>query len=139
MNWGVLAPLAGCSDSVGYAPIFDTARGLFREISDVDLLKHEERQGRERFLLGYANGSRPILSTREDVRQNHFDLVKWIMENAEDQDREAKRTVFDAVKICEIEHMIQRDFRRIITQFRIGFVRDLLSLRIKTIRKVLSQ
>lgn len=139
MNWGVLAPLAGRSGSVRYAPIFDTARGLFREISDGDLLKHEERQGREQFLLRYANGSRPILSTREDVRQNHFDLVKWIVENSEVQDREAMRTVFDAVKICEIEHMIQRDFRRIITQFRIGFVRDLLSLRIRTIRKVLSQ
>ena len=41
MNWGVLAPLVN-SAPVRFSPIYDTARGLFREYSDADLIKKSE-------------------------------------------------------------------------------------------------
>lgn len=135
MNWGVLAPLVALSEPVRYSPIFDTARGLFREISDADLLKKERQQGRERFLESYANRSRPIFSTGEASQPNHFSLVNWIATNCQKPDRDAMCTIFDAVDIPAIEHMLQRYFRRIITQERISFIRDLLSLRIVRLRE----
>ena len=134
MNWGVLAPLNTDSKSVRYSPIFDTARGLFREYSDADLIKKAEQHGREQFLERYANRSRPIFSTGETQQHNHFSLVKWISENCMD-DRNAMCTVFKAVDIPSIEHLLQRRFRRIITQTRIEFIRDLLSYRIKRLRE----
>ena len=139
MNWGVLVPLDANSTPVRFAPIFDTARGLFREISDDDMRGREEQQGRNQFLAKYAERSFPILSTGLSGRQNHFALVRWIKENGSGEAGEAMRTVFDAVDVCSIEHMLQRNFRRIITQYRIGLIRDLLLLRIQRIRREVQQ
>ena len=135
MNWGVLSPLGRSSEAVRYSPIFDTARGLFREIADADLLKKERQQGRKRFLGNYAERSRPIFSTGTTPQTNHFSLVRWIMTNCQGTDRDAMCTVFVAVDIPKIEHMLQRRFRRMITQERISFIRDLLSFRIDRLRK----
>ena len=134
MNWGVLAPLKSESEPVRYSPIFDTARGLFREYADVDLMNSERKQGRGHFLGNYAKRSRPIFSTGQALQESHFSLVRWIAGNCRDEDREAMCTVFDAVDISSIENMLQRRFRRIITQVRIGFIRDLLLLRIERLR-----
>ena len=139
MNWGVLAPLTPDGGQVRFAPIFDTARGLFREISDADLQKKALEKGREKFLSIYAERSRPILGTGSDEKLNHFELVNWIFENVAEEDCAAMQSVFDAVDLCEIEHMLQRRFRRMITQDRIEFIRDLLSLRIQRIRREIRQ
>ncbi len=138
MNWGVLTHLDADSNLVRYSPIFDTARGLFREHSDTDLIKKAGQQGRNQFIAGYANRSRPIFSTGETQQPNHFSLVRWISENCTDNDQKARKamcTVFEAVDISSIEHLLQRRFRRIITQSRIEFIRDLLSVRIKRLRE----
>ena len=135
MNWGVLAPLESEEEPVRFAPIFDTARGLFRECSDDDLLNKERNQGRKQFLEKYAERSRPIFSTGKQQSENHFSLVSWISTNCRPEDRDAMCAVFDGVDIPAIEAMLQRKFRRIITQVRIGFIRDLLSLRIDRLRK----
>ncbi len=135
MNWGVLAPLTPDGGEVRFAPVFDTARGLFREISDADLQKKAQARGREKFLSIYAERSRPILGAGDDGQLNHFELVNWIFEKVGEEDCAAMRTVFDAVDLCQIEHMLQRRFRRMITQDRIAFIRDLLSLRIQHIRR----
>lgn len=131
MNWGVLAPLDPASAPVRFSPIFDTARGLFRECTDADLMQKEQRQGRDGFLAHYAERSRPILSTGKSSKENHFTLVKWIAANSEDRDHEAMRTVFNAVDLSSIEHTLQRKFRRIITQYRMMLIKDLLSFRIE--------
>ena len=135
MNWGVLASLKTKSDPARFAPIFDTARGLFGEYSDADLRLSESRKGRKQFLTTYAKNSRPILSTGEAPQKNHFALVRSIVSSAENKDHEAMRTVFNAVDLCSIEHMLQRNFRRVITQYRIEFIRALLLLRIQRIRE----
>ena len=139
MNWGVLVPLDSTLTPIHFAPIFDTARGLFREISDDDMRRREERQGRKQFLSKYAEGSFPILSTGLSRKQNHFALVRWIVDNDFDGAKEAMCKVFDSVDICSIEHMLQRNFRRIITQYRIGLIRDLLLVRIQRIRREVQQ
>ena len=135
MNWGVLSPLKSETEPVRYAPIFDTARGLFRECSDIDLQRKEWKQGRSQFLERYAERSRPIFGTERSEPENHFSLVNWIADNCGPQARDAMCTVLDGVDVSEIEIMLQRKFRRIITQMRIGFVTDLLSLRIERLRK----
>ena len=135
MNWGVLAPIGTNTAPVRFAPIFDTARGLFREYSDADLLRCEERDGRKRFLEKYALRSFSNISTGQGERQTHFDVLRWISSHSEKEDCAAMCTVFQAVDMCKIEHMLQRHFRRTITQFRIWFIRDLLLHRLQQIKK----
>lgn len=135
MNWGVLAPLHHNSKPVRFSPIFDTARGLFREHSDSDLIAKSNQQGREQFLKNYANRSKPIISTGANQQDNHFELVKWIYTKYPDLCHNTIRKVFNSVDIPAIEQMLQRRFRRIITQTRIGFIRDLLEIRIERLRQ----
>ena len=135
MNWGVLAPVGRTSGPVRFSPIFDTARGLFREHSDEDLNKKSRNQGRIRFLEAYANKSRPIFSTGRIEQDNHFSLVKWVADSDREACMQTMGKVFNAVDLVAIERMLQLKFRRIITQDRIGFILDLLRIRIERLRE----
>ena len=135
MNWGVLVSHESSQSEVRFSPVFDTARGLFREISDRDLKEKIERQGKSGFIEQYANRSKPILSIDNSVDLNHFGLIKCIFDENKFNDQDALLTIFKAVDICNIRHMLQLKFRRIITQFRIGLVCDLLTYRINRIAK----
>jgi len=136
MNWGVLASHESSQYAVvRFSPVFDTARGLFREISDRDLKEKIEKQGKSGFIEQYANRSKPILSIDNSVDLNHFDLIKRIFDENKFNDQDALLTIFKAVNICDIKHMLQLKFRRIITQFRMGLICNLLTYRIDRISK----
>ncbi len=132
MNWGVLEPLDSGVAPVRFAPIFDTARGLFVNHSDAELARKVDRLGLG-FVERYALRSRPILSVGGVAGQDHFGLVAGIA-------REhphlfpAMRAVLDAVSVPAIERMLQRRFRRIITQQRLKLIVDLLEFRIRRLR-----
>ena len=135
MNWGVLSPVDRNAGPIRFSPIYDTARGLFREYSDEHLIIRAEREGRTGFIENYANRSRPIFSSGREEGDNHFSLVRWISGKLEDRQRKAVCKVFNAVDIPKIEWMLQRRFRRIITQDRITIIRDLLAFRIDRLRQ----
>ena len=133
MNWGVLESLDPGGAPVRFAPIFDTARGLFVNHSDADLARQAERSG-QAFVERYALRSRPILSVGGAVGQDHFELVAGVA-------REypallpPMQAVFDAVSVPMIARMLQRRFRRIITQQRLKAIVDLLEFRISRLRE----
>ncbi len=133
MNWGVLESMPSSPRPPRFAPIFDTARGLFVNHSDTDLTRKANRLGRQQFIKGYAGRSRPILSVGGAI-QNHFELVAAV---ARDHPTlfPAMRTVFDAVSVPSIERMLQRRFRRVITQRRLKLIVDLLEFRIGVLRQ----
>ena len=137
MNWGILIPIGGEERLATYAPIFDTARGLFREMSDEHLQRRVEKLGRSSFITTYANKSGPIFSTAANQNHNHFTLIEWIFLNCTQNEKDAIITVLDAVDLRKIERMLQRNFRRIVTQFRISMILDLLRFRIEVLRRVL--
>lgn len=99
----------------------DDVRFLSRDFVDVEHERHAQR-------------SRPILSVGGAATQDHFGLVAGL---AKDHPAlfPAMRTVFDAVSIPAIEHMLQRRFRRIITQRRLRFIVELLEFRIGVLRQ----
>ena len=135
MNWGVVAPLEPKSGVVRFSPIYDTARGLFREHSDEDLRKKAKNQGRRQFVAAYADRSRPVISTGRAEQDNHFSVVRWVAENDPETCMQTMGKVFNAVDIAVIERMLQLNFRRIITQDRIGFILDLLGTRIERLKE----
>ncbi len=135
MNWGVLSPVDGNKGPIRFSPIFDTARGLFREISDEDLINQAERHGRGGFLERYAERSRPIFSSGREQKDNHFSLIRWISDELPERHWKTIRRVFNAVRIPDIERMLQRRFSSIFTQDRIGFIGDLLAFRIDRLRQ----
>ena len=131
MNWGVLISSEENSSPVRFTPLFDTARGLFREVSDDDLRKKIALQGEERFIENYANRSYPIFGVGDGRRRNHFALIAWIMEHHAGRLGRPIRQLLRAVHLPAIERLLQRRFRRIITPLRIGCIMKLLAFRIK--------
>lgn len=135
MNWGVLGPLERNLEPIRFSPIFDTARGLFWDFSDEDMASQVKHQGRSGFLSRYADKSRPIISSGRGEEDNHFSLINWISTEYPDTHRKTICSVFNAVRMPEIELMLQRHFRRIVTQDRIGFIMDLLAYRIDRLQQ----
>lgn len=139
MNWGVLAPVEPGGPGPRFAPLFDTARGLFGDHSDADLLAKSAKFGRKRFVERYAERSRPILGIDGGSRVSHFDLVAWIANERRDILLPGIREVLGAVRLADIEFMLQRRFRRIITQVRIGFIMELLEVRLTRLARAIKR
>ena len=135
MNWGVVAPLGQHTAPVRYAPIYDTARGLFREMSDADLQGKICKQGRMDFLRRYAERSFPIIGTGEKEHGNHFSLMRWVFANYPDVSRSSIYDILNSINMRRIERMLQIRFRRTVTQVRIGAITDLLTHRLARLRK----
>lgn len=138
MNWGLLVPInpSGSSPPI-FAPIFDTARGLFRELSDDELRRKSESIGRAAFIERYAERSRPVFGTgRAGDRENHFELVRWTLENHPRQLGQHMRRFYRTISMRSIERMLRKRFRRIVTPYRIDFVVDLLRYRLDRIRQI---
>ncbi len=135
MNWGILSPVDENLVPIRFSPIFDTARGLFWDFSDEDMAYQVKHQGRKGFLERYAEKSRPIISSGRGEEDNHFSLMKWISTEFPDTHKGTICRVFNEVRMSAIERMLQRKFRRIITQYRIGFIMDLLALRIDRLQQ----
>ena len=135
MNWGVVAPLEENAGRVRYAPIYDTARGLFREMSDVDLQGKILRQGKKNFFRSYAERSFPVIGTGEDERRNHFSLIRWVSNNYHDVSQSSIHDMLNSINMRRTERMLQMRFRRIVTQVRIGAITDLLTYRLERLRK----
>ena len=135
MNWGVLGPVDKKLMRIRFSPIFDTARGLFWDFSDKDMAVQVKHQSRYGFLKRYAEKSRPIVSSGRGEEDNHFSLIKWISTQYPESHKGTICSVFNAVRIQEIERMLRRNFGRIITQYRIGMIMDLLAFRIDRLRQ----
>lgn len=138
MNWGLLVPIkpSGSSQPI-FAPIFDTARGLFREHSDDDLRRRSGSMGRAAFIKGYAERSRPVFGTgRAGNRENHFELVEWTLENHPLQLGQHMQRFYRTISMRSIERMLRKRFRRIVTPYRIDFVVDLLRYRLDRIQQI---
>ena len=81
MNWGVIRDTLQPS-VLRFAPVFDTARGLFWHHLDHALRRADDRGVRDGDIARYAERSRPNIGFRgwRDVEiYNHFELVRHIL------------------------------------------------------------
>ncbi len=133
LNWGVVASLEDPTRPRRFAPLFDTARGMFREHSDQKLaeIAAEGRQGEH--ISNYAEKSRPIFGTggapQDGQRCNHFELVEHALRHLPDDLGHTMARFIRAIRLPQMEVMIQRRFRRVITALRMSFILGLLRCR----------
>jgi hypothetical protein len=138
LNWGVVASLRDPERPRRFAPLFDTARGLFREHTD-DRLQEIAAAGRqEAHIRNYAEKSRPVFGTggvaSDGPRCNHFELVECALRERPDEIGRSMARFVNAVPLSLVEVMIQRRFRRVITPLRISFILGLLRYRYDRLR-----
>lgn len=122
-NWGVISHLRNLHVPY-FSPIYDTARGLFWNNSDKDLLSlHKELTTRDKIrLTNYVLKSVPKISVPNNPKCNHFDLIihlhnkgcfsqthidKWTNKNHLKEVLDKLNTVFSHLFINERKEVIQ--------------------------------
>jgi hypothetical protein len=130
LNWGIIQGLSAEPEtSRRFAPIFDTARGLFGEHRESHLVAIDSRGKRRQKIAAYAERSTPVFGCAAGHHVNHFDLIRNCLSEGPPEVVRAIREVVRAFGQIRTERMIRRKFTRIITQRRIGWIVDLLQAR----------
>jgi hypothetical protein len=141
MNWGVLVPLAVGSGRKEFAPLFDTARGMFRELTDATLAQVDRDGRRENFIQAYARKSRPVFGVGEvgPARCNHFDLIGCALDKFPDELGRPIRKFVRGVHIPTVATALRRSFRKIVSARRLSFIADLLTYRHSELRRLVEE
>ncbi|MGH7272186.1 MAG: HipA domain-containing protein [Polyangiaceae bacterium] len=131
-NWGVVVSLAEPGLPKRFAPLFDTARGLFREHTDEKLSAILKAGDQAAYIRSYAEKSCPVFGIAGHAtgrRCNHFDLVACALRDMRTDLGEAMAGFIRSVHMPHLETLILRKFRRLITPVRTSFVVGLLQHR----------
>ena len=140
MNWGLLIPRDNTQPKE-FAPLFDTARGMFRELTDDDLKKIERNGLRDEFNENYARRSRPVLGIGEvgPKRCNHFELVQCALNDFPAELGITIGRFIRGVRVPEVEMVVRRGFRRIISTTRVSFILGLLRHRYDLLKELVEK
>jgi hypothetical protein len=138
-NWGVIANTHRNVKMPIFAPIYDSARGLFWNQSDENI-KHIHSsltQVNSRKIEKYSNLSEPRISIEGNKNANHFELIEYIVE----VDDRYKEIVVELSSEANEEKILQRfrnDFCQFMIEERQELIEKLLKLRFKTTRELVS-
>ena len=136
-NWGVIVNVKKSSTiAPKFAPIYDSARGLFWNLSDSNIkhyLKTHNNGGKK--VLRYIENARPRISIEDDKNVNHFQLIKnlkvqnstfsAIIENLSSVDNENK-----------VIGMYVKEYRQFFTEERNQLILYLIKERFSRIREI---
>jgi hypothetical protein len=128
-NWGVIVSLAEPGRARRFAPVFDTARGLFREHNDEKLLAIVKAGDQAAYIRSYAEKSCPVFGIAghgTGRKCNHFDLVECALRELRAELGDTMSRFIRSVHMPHLETLVIRKFRRLITPVRASFVVGLL-------------
>jgi hypothetical protein len=136
-NWGIIQSAIDPNAHYRFSPVFDTARGLFWNFSDEQLLKKTQGASRRAFIEKYAADSQPLIGVPGTGACNHFDLVRHILST--DQGRpvaRAVRKVIYSFALSRCERTLHRSFGRLLSRHRLELIRDLLAYRDAALKEI---
>ena len=135
-NWAVIQSFDR-RKTVCFSPAYDTARGLFWNSSDEQLLMRVRQKDVARYVKKYCDNSRPKLGWESVADINHFNLVKEIFTNEFYITHEEIRTLFRPEMIQTMQETIKKEFSHLLSQERIMMINECLSYRYKTIWEII--
>lgn len=132
LNWGIVESTSDAAKPWQFAPLFDTARGLFWHHEDKHLEEGMSGGRGPDYVKKYAEKSCPVFSCSAQAdghNANHFDLVSYCLEK---YDREIGRPVRHMVRsfsVRRIEGMLRSTFGRVLAPIRRRAILELLRYR----------
>lgn len=127
-NWGVICPVKG-NRVPRFSPVYDSARGLFWNESEVRLARFQEKTpDGVTNLEKYVQGSMPRIGWEGVQNPNHFDLARLVYQN-----RPEFRFIFDDMVDpgCEANAyvLLEKEFGKLFSPTRYLLIRKCLNLR----------
>lgn len=136
-NWGVLYPKRRGTKTPKFAPVYDSARGLFwnwdteKIVNTYNLFRKEA--GNCKKIINYINGAKPRVSIEGDSEINHFDFVAFLKKNG-------YASIIDDIvslkKEEEVNKMLRNEFFPFFSYERQNLTLEVLKIRFKRIREI---
>ena len=128
-NWGIIRSPESSRPTIRFAPVFDTARGIFWNDTLIGLKKkYNLNVGAIR---DYMYDSLPLVSLDNKERANHFDIAKYIMDNKPN----VFRSFLHRLNSIDISIEIGR-YRGMLHDYRCRLIELLLTARREEIRRI---
>lgn len=139
-NWGLIYDALEPGE-FEFAPIYDTARGLFWNSSDARLEADDARGRRAAVIEHYATHSRPLISADIEPdsaleKPNHFDVITYMMGRDDLNFTGAIRSVIGAFSADRCTRMLHSDFGRLFSRRRLEYIDTLLRFRHASLKKI---
>jgi len=135
-NWGVITNTKKTIKMPIFAPVYDSARGLFWNQSDeyiVNIYKHEQ-EGSSKKIQNYAKNATPRISCENNKKANHFELVGYLKSCNKEYQK-----IANYLSSRQMERKVISDFKRNYSKFFIKerqlLIEQLISLRFEQTRK----
>lgn len=133
-NWGIIQSAIHSEVPLRFAPIYDTARGLFWQHTERMLYEGTTSESeRVTYIEDYAKKSRPLITSGNE-RDDHFDVIEWVM--GKDQLRGAVREVIGSYNHDRIRSILHCQFGRLLSRFRLELIDSLMLFRYTKLRKI---
>ena len=139
-NWGIIENVKDEEVPRRFAPVFDSARGLFATYSDEVLVRDYGKvsaAAREAAIRRYANHSRPVFGCAKGRgRVNHFELMDYALSNFKDSLAGPICQVVTAFDPEKIWREIRKRFKNMISPIRLELILRLLEYRRERMKEV---
>ncbi len=135
-NWAVIRSIYSNAPA-RFSPIYDTARGLFWNVSDERLEMRMQQKDVSRYVKKYCDTSRPKLGWEGEGELNHFRLVKKIFESEFYIIHGEMRELFSEKVLFSMKETINEEFSRLLSPTRRLMINECLEYRHKKIQEVI--
>jgi hypothetical protein len=137
-NWGIITSIKDENYQPRFAPIYDTARGLFWSTSDAKIQKwFEHPKQLSVHLKKYADNAKPQTGWEGYTSINHFQLVELLVQDA--------RFVTILQNMCSLEklppifHMIDQEFTPLMHPLRRTLIKQYIQYRFERLQIIIHQ
>ncbi len=137
-NWGVVTHLKG-KKSATFAPIYDTARGLFWNNAEAQIVQYlSDKKQLDVRLLKYAENSLPKTGWDGLEKVNHFSLINKIY-HADGRYQDTCRRLIESCNLKEIGTLIDDEFAELLSHERREIIKRYLALRINKLKDIINK
>ena len=133
-NWGVIRSINQKFQPY-FAPIYDTARGLFWNDNDTKLENHYQNN-KIAYVKKYCKNSRPKIGWDGEMNINHFKLVNYIYQSEFYITKEEIKGLFSRSILEQMKDTIDENFSRIMSNTRIEMIKLCIEYRFNEITKL---
>lgn len=135
-NWGVIKDIKR-RKCPKFAPIYDSARGLFWNHSEIKIEQwHNDQHQIDKRVKKYSEDSRPKIGWEEVDDLNHFELVEHIFKERSEY-REICLSLINKEKLDLMIRFLESDFSSYLTSKRMDLIKKCLIYRFNRLSAII--
>lgn len=136
-NWGIISDVTG-KIPPRFSPIYDSARGLFWNVSEQKILEllHDQNLC-DHYLKKYIKNSIPKTGWEGQGNINHFKLIELIYEN-DQRYGEMCRNILNFEKYKAVIDLLEQEFKTLLSKERRFLISECLKLRYEKLQAIIS-